>query len=53
MLEEEIRREDFGDDWVHTRGAVIGREFGHDVWHCAVVNEVLGRAGLPQIDIWT
>ena len=25
MLEEEIRRPDFGDDWVHTRGAVIAR----------------------------
>jgi hypothetical protein len=52
MLEEEIRRPDFGDDWVHTRGAVLQRVFSHDVWHTAELNEALGIAGLPRIDLW-
>jgi uncharacterized damage-inducible protein DinB len=52
MLAEEIRREDFGDDWVHTRGAVIGRVFTHDVWHAAELNEAFGILGLPQFDLW-
>jgi uncharacterized damage-inducible protein DinB len=52
MLEEEIRREDFGEDWVHTRGSVIQRVFSHDVYHCAELNETLGIAGLPQVDLW-
>jgi uncharacterized damage-inducible protein DinB len=52
MLDEEIRREDFGADWTHTRGWVIQRVFSHDVYHCAELNEALGLAGLPQIDLW-
>ena len=52
MLDEVIRRPDFGADWVHTRGSVIQRVFSHDVYHCAELNETLGRAGLPQIDLW-
>ncbi len=52
MLDEEIRRPDFGDDWAHLRGAVIQRVFSHDVYHSAEVNEILGRSGLPQIDLW-
>jgi hypothetical protein len=52
MLDEEIRRT-FGDEeWVHTRGSVIQRVFAHDVYHCAELNEALGLAGLPQIDLW-
>jgi hypothetical protein len=52
MLEVEIRREAFGPDRVHTRGWVIQRAFAHDVHHCAELNETLGAAGLPQIDLW-
>jgi hypothetical protein len=52
MLDEEIRREDYGPDWVHTRGSVIQRVFSHDVYHSAELNETLGKAGLPQIDLW-
>lgn len=52
MLAEEIRRDDYGPDWVHTRGAVVQRVFSHDLWHAAELNEALGRAGLAQIDIW-
>ena len=52
MLDEVIRRPDYGDDWVHTRGAVLQRVFSHDVYHCAELNETLGSAGLPQVDLW-
>ena len=52
MLEIEIRRERFGPDRVHTRGWVIQRAFAHDVHHSAELNEALGAAGLPQIDLW-
>ena len=52
MLEEEIRRPDYGPDWVHLRGSVIQRVFSHDVWHCAELNETLSRNGLPLIDLW-
>jgi uncharacterized damage-inducible protein DinB len=52
MLEEEIRRPEWDASWVHTRGSVIQRVFSHDIWHTAEVNEALGNAGLPQIDLW-
>jgi hypothetical protein len=52
MLDEVIRREGYGPDWVHTRGSVIQRVFSHDVYHSAELNEALGMAGLPQIDLW-
>lgn len=52
MLDEVLSREDFGHDWVHTRGSVIQRVFSHDVHHSAELSEALGRAGLPQIDLW-
>jgi hypothetical protein len=52
MLDEEIRRPEWDGSWVHTRGAVIQRVFSHDVYHCAELNETLGIARLPQIDLW-
>jgi uncharacterized damage-inducible protein DinB len=52
MLTEEIRRPDWDDSWVHTRGAVIQRVFSHDIYHAAELNEALGIAGLPQVDLW-
>ena len=52
MLVEEVRREDYGEGWVHTRGWVVQRAFSHDVYHCAELNETLAMAGLPQIDLW-
>jgi uncharacterized damage-inducible protein DinB len=51
-LDEELRRPEWDDSWVHTRGWVIQRVFTHDVWHAAEMNESLGNAGLPQIDLW-
>jgi uncharacterized damage-inducible protein DinB len=52
MLEEEIRREDFGEDWVHTRASVLQRLFSHEAYHCGELSQTLGIAGLPQIDLW-
>ena len=37
---------------MHTRGSVIQRVFSHDVYHIAELNEALGVAGLPQVDLW-
>jgi uncharacterized damage-inducible protein DinB len=53
MLDEEIRREWPGEERVHTRGWVLQRVFSHDVSHCSELNETLGGAGLPQIDLWS
>lgn len=36
----------------HSRGWIIQRVFIHDVYHCAELNEALGIAGLPQVDVW-
>ena len=52
MLTEELRRPEWDETWVHTRGSVIQRVFSHDVWHCAELNESLRSQGLPQIDLW-
>lgn len=52
MLGEEIRRPDFGEEWTKTRGSVIQRVFAHDISHIAELNEVLGAAGLAQVDLW-
>ena len=52
MLDEEIRHPEWDASWVHTRGWVIQRVFSHDVYHTAELNEALGIAGLPQVDLW-
>jgi len=52
MLTEEVRRPDFGPDWVHSRGSVLQRVFSHDVYHCGELSQTLGAAGLRQIDLW-
>jgi hypothetical protein len=51
-LAEELRRPEWDESWVHTRGSVIQRVFSHDVWHCAELNETLAAGGLPRIDLW-
>ena len=35
-----------------TRGRVIQRSYTHDIAHIAELNEALGRAGLPLVDIF-
>jgi uncharacterized damage-inducible protein DinB len=52
MLGEELRRPEWDDSWVHTRGSVLQRLFSHDVYHCGELSQTLGVAGLPQIDLW-
>jgi hypothetical protein len=52
MLEEVLRRPEWDDSWIHTRGAVIQRVFSHDVYHIAELNETLARLGLAQVDLW-
>jgi hypothetical protein len=52
MLDEELRRAEWGESWVHTRGWVVQRVFSHDIYHCAELNETLGGHSLPQIDLW-
>ena len=52
MLADEIHRPDWDASWVHTRGSVVQRVFSHDVYHCAELNEILGTAGLPLVDLW-
>ena len=51
-LDEVLRRPEWDDTWVHTRGAVIQRVFSHDIYHVAELNGVLGPAGLTQVDLW-
>ena len=53
MLDEEVRRTWGTEERVHSRGWALQRVFSHDVYHCAELNEALGLAGLPQIDLWT
>ena len=52
MLDEEIRRPEWDESWVHTRGWVIQRVFSHDIYHTAELNEALSGPGLPHVDLW-
>ena len=52
MLDEMIHRRWGTEERVHDRGWVLQRVFAHDVYHCGELNEILGAAGLPQIDLW-
>jgi uncharacterized damage-inducible protein DinB len=51
-LDDVISHPEWDGSWTHSRGWVIQRVFSHDVYHCAEINEALGTAGLPLIDIW-
>ena len=52
-LTEEVRHPEWGPEWTNTRGWALQRVFAHDVTHIAELNETLGTAGLPQIDLWS
>jgi hypothetical protein len=52
VLDEVLRRPEWDETWVHTRGSVLQRVFSHDVWHAAELSGILGAAGLPQVDLW-
>ena len=51
-LADEISHPEWGDDRRHSRGFVVQRVFTHDVAHIAELNEALGRAGLPLVDLF-
>jgi hypothetical protein len=51
-LAEELRQPTWGEDWIHTRGAVVQRVYSHDVWHAAEANEILTRHNLTGFDLW-
>jgi hypothetical protein len=51
-LADAIRHEGWGGDRAHTRGSIIQRSYTHDVYHIAELNEMLGIAGLPQVDVF-
>jgi uncharacterized damage-inducible protein DinB len=51
-MDDVLKRPEWDDSWVHTRGSVIQRVFSHDVYHVADVNGTLGAAGLKQVDLW-
>jgi hypothetical protein len=52
MLGEEIRHPEWGPNWIYTRGSILQRVFAHDIYHCAELNEMLGRADSPQMNLW-
>jgi uncharacterized damage-inducible protein DinB len=37
---------------VHRRGSVLNRLFSHDAFHAGEISQLLGRHGLPAIDLW-
>jgi uncharacterized damage-inducible protein DinB len=54
MLAEDVHRTfPSGEQLTHTRGWAIQRVFSHDVYHVAELNETLGRAGFPLVDLWS
>ena len=36
----------------HTRASVLNRLFSHDAFHGGEISQLLGRHGLPPIDLW-
>jgi len=52
MLDEVLRRPEWDETWVHTRGSVLQRVFSHDVWHAAELSGILGAHSLAQVDLW-
>ncbi len=51
-LGEVLRRPEWDDSWVHTRGSVIQRVLAHDIYHFSEASVALGAAGVPAFDLW-
>jgi hypothetical protein len=51
-LDDEITHPEWPDFGTYTRGSIIQRVFAHDISHIAELNEALGIANLPRIDLW-
>ena len=41
-----------GSPQLHSRASVINRMFSHDAFHAGEISQLLGRHGLPAIDLW-
>jgi hypothetical protein len=51
-FEDVIAAPEWGEDRTRTRGETLQRQYAHDLWHTAELNEALAAMGLEQIDIW-
>ncbi len=51
-LAEVLRRPEWDDTWVKSRGEVVQRVFAHDVYHGSEASIALGRLGLPALELW-
>ena len=52
MLETTFRREIKGRVQHHTRQSVLMRMISHDAYHAGELSQILGAAGLVQVDLW-
>jgi uncharacterized damage-inducible protein DinB len=52
MMADEFSREHHGSPQVQTRSSILQRLLTHDAYHCGELSQMLGIAGLPQIDLW-
>jgi uncharacterized damage-inducible protein DinB len=52
MLAEEIERSRNGVIERHTRLSILNRMLSHDAYHAGEISQLLGVAGLPEIDLW-
>jgi uncharacterized damage-inducible protein DinB len=41
-----------GSAQLHTRASVLNRLFSHDAFHAGEISQLLGRHGLPVVDLW-
>ena len=52
ILDEPFRREIHGRVQFHTRQSVLMRMISHDAYHAGELSQILGAAGLVQVDLW-
>jgi hypothetical protein len=41
-----------GTKQLHSRASVLNRLCSHDAFHAGEISQLLGRHGLPPIDLW-
>ena len=51
-LAHAVTRTEGGVDRAHTRASILNRLFSHDAFHAGEISQLLGRHGLPAIDLW-
>ena len=52
VLDAPFRREIHGRVQFHTRQSVLMRMISHDAYHAGELSQILGAAGLTQVDLW-